>query len=147
MKKGQPIPAGPRLPIATVLANPDEYADQTVTVDGEVQSVCTRAGCWMEISSATADADADADAAPSNHEPGAAAAKPKSCRVSFNHAFAVPRTSGGDTATVHGVVRTRKLSPEMVKHLEEEGGTFPIKFADGSAREVAIVADGVELRQ
>lgn len=139
VKKGEPIPAGPRLPIATVLANPDDYAGKAVTVNGQVQKVCTRAGCWMEISAPT-DAAADADT-------GAPAATPESCRVSFNHAFSVPRTSGGDAATVHGTVRSRNISPKMVKHLEEEGGSFSIKLPDGSAREVALIADGVELRQ
>ena len=143
LKKGLPIPAGPRVPIATVLASPDAYAGKTVIVDGEVQNVCTKAGCWMEISAPeTAAAPA---AAPGT--PGTTAEKPDSCRVSFNHAFSVPRTSGGDAATVHGVVRTRKLSPAMVKHLEDEGGAVAFKLPDGSAREVAIIADGVELRQ
>jgi hypothetical protein len=139
VKKGEPIPPGPRLPIATVLANPDDYAGKAVTVDGQVQKVCTRAGCWMEISAPT---DGAADTGK-----GAPTATPQSCRVSFNHAFSVPRTSGGDAATVHGTVRSRNISPKMVKHLEEEGGSFSIKLPDGSAREVAIIADGVELRQ
>ncbi len=140
VKRGEPIPSGPRLPIATVLANPDDYAGKTVTVDGQVQNVCTRAGCWMEISSPTESTDA-----PGSKD--APSTTPRSCRVSFNHAFSVPRTSGGDAATVHGTVRARNISPQMVKHLEEEGGSFSIKLADGSAREVAIIADGVELRQ
>jgi len=136
VKKGKPIPKGPTISIDTVLSDPDLYAGKTVTVDGQVQNVCTRAGCWMELSGET----------PEGTE-AKAGTTPKSCRVSFGHAFAVPRTSGGDLAKVHGVVKTRVLSPAMVQHLEEEGGSISIKLPDGSAREVAIVADGVELRQ
>lgn len=121
--KGSPIPAGPRIPVAEVLAAPDLFAGKPVIVEGNVARVCSRMGCWMELKT----------------EAG------KACRVTFNHAFTVPLDSKGKV-TVHGVVKSRTVSPQMVQHLEEEGGTFSVKLPDGSAREVAIIADGVELR-
>ncbi|MEO1171534.1 MAG: hypothetical protein AAFX94_05715, partial [Myxococcota bacterium] len=38
-------------------------------------------------------------------------------------------------------------TPGQVDHMESEGASVPGKAADGSAREVRIVARGVELRR
>ncbi len=68
------------------------------------------------------------------------------CRVTFkDYGFFVPTDSAGSKARVEANVETATLKPEMVAHLEQEGGHFPSKAADGSAQEVRLVATGVEL--
>ena len=124
---GAPISPGPVLSLADVLAAPDRFRDQAITVEGHVRSACTRRGCWMEV---------------------AQSADPKlpGCRVTFkDYGFFVPTDSAGSQAKVQGTLAVDTLPPERVAHLESEGGQFPNKNADGSVNELKLVASGVEL--
>lgn len=124
---GAPLGASPSVSLSDVLKAPDQFADRTVTVEGEVRRACTRKGCWMELSQAQ-----DASA------PG--------CRVTFkDYGFFVPTDSAGSKARVEAKVESRVVKPELVAHLESEGAKFPEKSSDGSAREVRLVATGVEM--
>jgi hypothetical protein len=118
------------MPIADLLAKPEQWKDKTVTVEGKVRKACTRKGCWMEV--------AAADGAEKPASPG--------CRVTFkDYGFFVPTDSAGAHARVQGVVEVDTLSASMVRHYEEEGAVFPAKRPDGTAPEVRIVASGVVL--
>lgn len=124
---GAPISAGPVLSLDDVLASPERFRDQAITVEGHVRSACTRRGCWMEV---------------------AESADPKlpGCRVTFkDYGFFVPTDSAGSRAKVQGTLGVNTLPPERVAHLESEGGQFPHKNPDGSVNELRLVADGVEL--
>jgi hypothetical protein len=124
---GAPISAGPVLSLADVLASPERFRDQAITVEGHVRSACTRRGCWMEV---------------------AESADPKlpGCRVTFkDYGFFVPTDSAGSRAKVQGTLGVNTLPPERVAHLESEGGQFPHKNPDGSVAELRLVANGVEL--
>lgn len=122
---GAPIGDSPRAEFAKVMAEPDNYAG-TVTVEGTVRKVCQAKGCWMELAS--------------ENGPGA--------RVTFeNYGFFVPMDSAGARATVEGRLEVKTMSPEHVHHMESEGASVAGKGDDGSAREVRIVATGVELRR
>ncbi len=122
---GEPVSAGEAIPLAKVLAAPDEFAGKKVIVAADVRTACQKKGCWMELASEDASA------------PG--------CRVTFkNYGFFVPKDAAGARARVEGVVEVKKVEKAEVEHLESEGGKFT-KAADGSAREVRIVASGVEL--
>ena len=126
---GAPISAGPELALSDVLANPERFRDQTITVEGQVRSACTRRGCWMEV---------------------AESGDPKlpGCRVTFkDYGFFVPTDSAGAKAKVQGTLGVNTLPADRVAHLESEGGQFPRKNADGSADELRLVATGVELRR
>ena len=124
---GAPIAPGPELALSDVLASPERFRDQAITVEGHVRSACTRRGCWMEV---------------------AEGADPKlvGCRVTFkDYGFFVPTDAAGSTAKVQGTLGVNTLPPERVAHLESEGGQFPNKNADGSVEELRLVATGVEL--
>ncbi|MEI9950770.1 MAG: DUF4920 domain-containing protein [Pseudomonadota bacterium] len=126
---GAPISVGAELALADVLASPERYRDQVITVQGHVRSACTRRGCWMEV---------------------AESGDPKlpGCRVTFkDYGFFVPTDSAGANAKVQGTLGVNTLPPERVAHLESEGGQFPRKNADGSVDELRLVATGVELRR
>jgi hypothetical protein len=126
-KFGEPLGQSPSATLAEVLTSPDKFAGQRVTVEGAVRAACTRKGCWMELS----------------ESPDAAA---PGCRVTFkDYGFFVPTDSAGSKAKVEAQVETKQIKPEMVAHLESEGAKFADKAADGSAREVRLVATGVEM--
>ena len=129
MKFGEAISQSPSQPLATVLAQADAYAGKTVLVDGKVRANCTRKGCWMEVADGM-----DKTAA--------------GCRVTFkDYGFFVPTDAMGADARVEGTVTVRTVPPAEIAHLESEGGSFPNKQADGTAKEIRIVASGVELRR
>jgi hypothetical protein len=124
---GAPLGASPSASLADVLKTPDKFAEQSVTVEGEVRRACTRKGCWMELS------EAQDTAAPG-------------CRVTFkDYGFFVPTDSAGSRARVEARVESKTIKPELVAHLESEGAKFADKAPDGSAREVRLVATGVEM--
>lgn len=106
------------LPLATISATPEAYADQVVRTTGTISQVCQAMGCWMEL---TAEG-----AAP--------------IRVPMaGHAFFLPRDVVGHTAEIEGRVMLVALSEGMRRHLEAEGAT-----ATGSA--LSIEATGVVVR-
>ncbi|HEX2876541.1 MAG TPA: DUF4920 domain-containing protein [Polyangiaceae bacterium] len=124
---GSPVAGGAAIALDDVLKAPDKFADQSVLVEGEVRRACTRKGCWMELSTA--------------QDPAA-----PGCRVTFkDYGFFVPIDSAGSKARVEAKVESKLLKPALVTHMEEEGAKFADKAADGSAREVRLVATGVEL--
>ena len=73
-------------------------------------------------------------------------AKTQGCRVTFkDYGFFVPKDSAGATARLEGVVAIKVIPKDQIAHYESEGAHFAAKAADGSAREITIVASGVEL--
>jgi hypothetical protein len=126
-KLGEPIAAGAATSLASVVATPDAFAGKSILTEGFVRQVCQRKGCWMEIAATNA--------------PEAAGA-----RVTFkDYGFFVPKTSAGSQARLEGVVEVRTIEKAHVAHYESEGAHVAAKQADGSARELTIVAKGVEL--
>jgi hypothetical protein len=124
---GTAIAAGDVTALSQVLAKPDDFVSRTVTVEAKVRRNCTRRGCWMELAQSLDPA-----------LPG--------CRVTFkDYGFFVPLDSAGSSAKVQGIVEVSRVAPELVDHLESEGARFAAKGPDGSAREVRLVASGVEL--
>jgi hypothetical protein len=124
---GEPIASAPAIALTDVLSKPDDFASRTVTVEAKVRRNCTRRGCWMELAQAL-----------DPTLPG--------CRVTFkDYGFFVPLDSAGSTAKVQGIVEVTRVGPDEVAHLESEGAHFASKQPDGTAREVRLVASGVEL--
>jgi hypothetical protein len=125
---GAPLtPAPDVLPISALLSSPDAFASKTVTVEAQVRRNCTKKGCWMEIAEGN-----------DLTTPG--------CRVTFkDYGFFVPLDSSGARARVQGIVEVKTVAPGEAQHLEAEGARFAGKQTDGSARELRIVATGVEL--
>lgn len=42
-------------PISSIVAAPDKYLAKTVTVQGQIISVCSKKGCWMQLASDAAE--------------------------------------------------------------------------------------------
>jgi len=122
---GQPLAPAAPITVAALLARPETGGP--ITVEGSVRKACTRKGCWMELAES-----------PREGTPG--------CRVTFkNYGFFVPTDSAGAHARVQGVVEVDTLEASAVRHYEEEGAVFAGKQPDGTAKEVRLVASGVEL--
>jgi hypothetical protein len=127
-KFGAPVAEGAALPLATVIKDPDSYAGKQVLVDAKVRNVCTKKGCWMELAEGTDKAATGA-------------------RVTFkDYGFFVPKDCAGAAARVEGVIEVKKVEKAEADHLVAEGASLA-RAADGSAREIRIVATGVELRR
>ena len=121
---GAKIVGAEAIGLEKVIADADKLAGKTVVVEADVKAACTKKGCWMEL----------------------AAGEGRKARVTFkDYGFFVPLDSAGSKARVEGVVEVKKLEKKDVEHYESEGGKIADKAADGSAREIRIVASGVEL--
>jgi hypothetical protein len=127
-KHGAPIASkAPPVAVVSLLEKPGQYEGKTLLVEGKVRAACMKKGCWMEL-------------APSLDK------GTQGCRVTFkDYGFFVPTSSAGASARVEGVVNVRTVPAAEVAHLEGEGAVFKNKSPDGSAKEVRIVATGVEL--
>jgi hypothetical protein len=127
---GQPLAAAETLPVSNLVSKPDGYAGKAITVEGTVRSACTNKGCWLELAeNGTSGKDA-----------------PAGCRVTFkDYGFFVPTNSAGSKARVQGTFELATVPASRVRHLESEGATFANKQPDGTARELRLVATGVEL--
>ena len=124
---GAPISNRPREELARVLGEPERYAGKELVVSGHVRRACSRMGCWIELASG-----------PDPSTP--------ACRVMFHgHGFFVPTDSTGSDARVEGRLEVKTVSAGHAAHLEEEGARVANKAADGTAREVRLLASGVEL--
>ena len=47
-------PNGRVIPLAKIAANPTRYEGRQVRTEGEIQRVCQKKGCWLELTDATA---------------------------------------------------------------------------------------------
>ena len=105
-------------PLAQITAAPADYAGQVVKTEGEIQQVCQRMGCWMEMSS---------EGGPTIRVPLA------------GHNYFLPRDASGRHAIIEGEVALVELSQADREHLESEG-------ALAVATSLQISATGVVLR-
>jgi len=118
-------------PVATLLADADSWAGETVRVEGEVREVCPRAGCWLSIVPAD-------DASP--------------LRVKVTDGEIVfPLSARGQHAVAQGVVEVQDMSRDQyagwLQHLAEERGEEfdPASVGDGPYRQIQVKAVGAEL--
>lgn len=125
VKRGAPLSNAKAVPLADVLAAPADYEKTPVLVEGVIENVCEMKGCWMQI---------------------APAAGKAGMRVTFkDYGFFVPTDSKGMKARAEGVAKVKTLSKAEADHLEHEDGAKLTRNADGTAKEISFVANGVEL--
>ena len=105
-KLGSDITLIEKTNISDILANPEEYIDQTVLVEGEILDVCPMMGCWMELKS--------------DIEGEKIKVKVKDGEIVF------PMEAIGSTALVEGKVYKIELTQEKAiehfEHIAEEKG-------------------------
>lgn len=125
--RGAPItPDAPTVALQDVLANPGEYAERQVVVEGVIAASCTEKGCWMQLAPAEGEG---------------------TVRVTFkDYGFFIPLTAKGMKARAEGVAVVKSLTKAHADHLEEEGAKLK-RNEDGTVTEISFVANGVELRK
>lgn len=115
---GKPLPEGVSTPVSQAVDAFDAHAGKPARFSGRIAQVCQTKGCWMVLED-----------------------NGRTARVMFgDHAFQIPKDSTGP-AEVHGVLSRRQLTPEQVKHLEEDSKGLPV-----SPVEYRILADGLVLQ-
>ncbi len=126
IRRGEALGASPAVAFADVLKEPAKFAGKKVVVEGVVERVCQKQGCWMEL-------------AP---ERGA-----RGVRVAMkDHAFFVPFNTAGRRARAEGTLEVKTLTREDADHYEKEGARLT-RNPDGTATEISFTASGVELRK
>ncbi|MEZ6186496.1 MAG: DUF4920 domain-containing protein [Planctomycetota bacterium] len=120
--EGVTLEQGPAL--KAVYTSPDDYAGKTIRLEGRIQDVCRKKGCWMVLR------DGEAEV-----------------RIKFkDYGFFVPRDSSGRDVIVQGVAKAETISEEVAKHYAEEGGDpEKAKEIEGPQTVVSFVATGVEI--
>jgi Domain of unknown function (DUF4920) len=105
IKLGKPLVVPEAVPIATLLAHPDDYTGKTVQVKGKITEVCQAMGCWMELA---------------NQDGQKIRIKVNDGEVEF------PKDSAGGTAVAEGkftkIVLTREQAVARAKEEAEEKG-------------------------
>lgn len=119
---GAPFSAADPAPLGSTLAGVSDAPVQ-VLVEGTIDRVCQKRGCWMVLREGEHVA-----------------------RVLMkDHAFVVPMDSKGKPAVVEGTLKARTFSEAQAKHLAADGGQDPSKV-QGERREYVLTASGVEIR-
>ena len=110
-------PNGPVIPLAEIAAQPTPFEGRQIRTEGEIQRVCQKKGCWIELSDAS----------------GARAFVPMA-----GHAFAVPMDSSGRKALVEGIVHRRERSVAELEHLKDDGASDGVPSLSIEANAVVI---------
>jgi hypothetical protein len=124
IRRGGAVPAAATVALADVLKEPAKYAGKAVIIEGVVERVCQKQGCWVQIA------------------PGAGASE--GVRVTFDHKFFVPKDADKMKFRAAGTFSVKYLSEDEATHLEKEGARLR-RDKDGEATELNFTATGVEL--
>ncbi|MCA9566772.1 MAG: DUF4920 domain-containing protein [Myxococcales bacterium] len=125
---GSPFTKDAAAPCGELLAHPDQAVDTTVRVQGRIENVCQKAGCWMVL------ADEDGNY----------------LRVTMkDHDAGVPtdtKTGAGTMADVEGTLVAKPLDPETLAHLKSEAKGDAEAVAKQLAPKYELVATGVSVK-
>jgi hypothetical protein len=125
IKRGNKIGSkSPVVALEDVIKNPEKYENKKIIIEGTVNNVCQKKGCWMEVLA-------------KKDQPGV--------RMTFkDYGFFVPKDAAGYKVRAEGKVKITTLSKETADHYQEEGAKI-VRNEDGTAKEIGFVAYGVEL--
>ena len=115
------------MPLKAVFDAGEKYVGKMVKVEGKVQSVCKKKGCWLVIET--------------NEETS------RKARITMkDYGFFAPKDCDGKAAVVEGSFSRKLVKEPMRKHLAEDGGKDPSKIT-GDVEEYTIVANGLEIKK
>lgn len=104
-------------PLSHITSDPESYRGQRVRTEGEIQRVCQKRGCWLELADSS----------------GARAFVPMA-----GHSFTVPMDSVGQRALIEGTVQLRERSQAEVEHLKSDGAGHVIPSVSIEATAVLL---------
>jgi len=110
--------------ISDIVANPDKYKGQEVTLKGTVADVCQEAGCWMVLTDGRND-----------------------IRIFTNHEFFLPINSYDKKVILTGKFDIADVSEEDAKHYATESDRARVKPEDikGPQKWMTIDAAGIKI--
>jgi hypothetical protein len=112
------------VPVAKVLANPAAFEGKYVRLVGDVNKVCTRKGCWLEMADSR------------SHKP---------LFVKFTcpvEGRLIPMAAVGKPVVVEGTVMVKEISEADARHLKEESGAPAEEVAKitGPQKQITLAA-------
>jgi hypothetical protein len=111
-------------PVSAVLASTADADGSTVRIEGTVADVCSKMGCWMVLSSGE-----------------------DTIRITMKeHGFGVDRDCAGKTASLEGVLRSKKVDKELAEHYKSESTNPDVMPEAGKETVWEIVATTVALK-
>lgn len=110
--------------LKTLMDKPKKYAGKKIRVQGVIQDVCQKKGCWLLLR-----------------------AGKKTMRVRFkDYKFFVPTNSKKYVVTLEGSAKEITISEEMAKHYAEEGGDKEAaKKIKGPQKTLLFMAEGLKI--
>lgn len=105
-----------------------DLSGKIVKVEGKVNKVCTKKGCWFSIASKD---------------------QSQSIRITAkDYGFFVPSKSVGKAAIVEGMLEVKEMSQEEARHMAKDGGKDQktIDAIKGPQKELRIVSQSLEMR-
>ena len=110
--------------ISDVVANPEKYKGQEVTLKGTVADVCQKAGCWMVLTDGKND-----------------------IRIFTNHEFFLPINSYDKNVILTGKFDIANVSEEDAKHYATESDRARVKPEDikGPQKWMTVDAAGIKI--
>lgn len=116
--------AKPTVPVAELLAAPERFDGVELILEGAVNEVCLRKGCWMTLASGG-----------------------RELRVTFqDYGFFVPTDCAGATVRAEGVFTVGETSAELARHYLHDVGKVDEALAiNAPVKTFTFVARGVEL--
>ena len=112
---------GPITALTQIASDPARYEGREIRTEGEIQRVCQKRGCWLELADSS----------------GARVFVPMA-----GHAFTVPMESVGQQALVEGIVHRRERSDAEREHLKSDGASDSIPTVSIEANAVVIRSHG-----
>jgi len=121
---GAEVTVDERTRLADVAADPAELEGETIRVEGTIEDVCTKKGCWMVLRDGE-----------------------EEVRVRFvDYSFFVPRDAHDRRAIVQGTAKAEAISEEMARHYAEESGSpEEAEAIDGPQQVISFTATAVEI--
>jgi hypothetical protein len=130
-KLGKPLTVKEPMPLATLLAHPDDYVGKTVQVKGKIVEVCQMMGCWLDLT----------------NDQG------QKLRIKVNDGEIVfPKDSAGSVAVAEGKFTKTELTKEQAiarakEEAEEKGAKFDPASVKGPATIYQIQGSGAIILQ
>lgn len=122
---GGEISAAAAITVADLLADPAAHDGKTILVEGSVEKVCKKKGCWMTLASGD-----------------------QSMRIRFkDYGFFVPLDCEGRTVRVEGDFTIENVPADELRHyLEDEGKPEEAAKITEDGQEFRLLASGVRMK-
>ena len=124
---GDKITADNAIPVSELAAAMGDSASMNCKISGEIESVCQKKGCWMDIANPNGE----------------------SVRITFkNYAIFMPKDAAGKSAIMEGIAKVEETSVEDLQEYARDAGKSAEEVAaiTSPEKELVFEASGVILQ-